>query len=92
MVFHEEKPAPVTPPRLALASTNSTLAPVPSSEQVGMAHVFNQHGIVHQEHHSQHGDVISDLIIGFADGLTVPFALTAGLSSYVPLIHVGFYY
>jgi hypothetical protein len=26
-------------------------------------------------------DVIRDAIIGFADGLTVPFALTAGLSS-----------
>jgi len=28
-------------------------------------------------------DVTSDIILGFADGLTVPFALTAGLSSYV---------
>jgi hypothetical protein len=27
------------------------------------------------------GDFIRDAIIGFADGLTVPFALTAGLSS-----------
>lgn len=27
--------------------------------------------------------VVRDVIIGFADGLTVPFALTAGLSSYV---------
>jgi len=26
-------------------------------------------------------DVTSDIILGFADGLTVPFALTAGLSS-----------
>lgn len=30
---------------------------------------------------SQNGEVIRDVIIGFADGLTVPFALTAGLSS-----------
>lgn len=35
----------------------------------------------HDEMHSDYGDVIRDLIIGFADGLTVPFALTAGLSS-----------
>ncbi|QPG95207.1 hypothetical protein C2857_007836 [Epichloe festucae Fl1] len=28
-----------------------------------------------------HGDVLRDVIIGFSDGLTVPFALTAGLSS-----------
>ena len=37
----------------------------------------------HPEKHSDHGEVIRDIIIGFADGLTVPFALTAGLSSYV---------
>lgn len=35
----------------------------------------------HPEHHTSNGDVIRDIIIGFADGLTVPFALTAGLSS-----------
>jgi hypothetical protein len=33
------------------------------------------------EKHSTSGEVIRDVIIGFADGLTVPFALTAGLSS-----------
>lgn len=37
----------------------------------------------HQEFHSDHGEIVRDIIIGFADGLTVPFALTAGLSSYV---------
>lgn len=35
----------------------------------------------HAEHHSTNGDMIRDITIGFADGLTVPFALTAGLSS-----------
>jgi hypothetical protein len=30
---------------------------------------------------TDYGDVTRDAIIGFADGLTVPFALTAGLSS-----------
>lgn len=35
----------------------------------------------HKEKHSNHSHIISDIIIGFADGLTVPFALTAGLSS-----------
>ena len=34
-----------------------------------------------KEHHSTHSDLVRDFIIGFADGLTVPFALTAGLSS-----------
>ena len=33
------------------------------------------------ERHSGLGDIIRDITIGFADGLTVPFALTAGLSS-----------
>jgi vacuolar iron transporter family protein len=37
----------------------------------------------HSEMHSDAGEIIRDVIIGFADGLTVPFALTAGLSSYV---------
>lgn len=34
----------------------------------------------HPEHHKGHGDLVRDSIIGFSDGLTVPFALTAGLS------------
>ncbi|TKA79561.1 hypothetical protein B0A55_02736 [Friedmanniomyces simplex] len=35
----------------------------------------------HKENHAGHGELVRDAIIGFADGLTVPFALTAGLSS-----------
>ncbi|OLL21692.1 Vacuolar iron transporter 1 [Neolecta irregularis DAH-3] len=35
----------------------------------------------HQEHHFENPRVISDVIIGLSDGLTVPFALMAGLSS-----------
>ncbi|KAH8778942.1 Ccc1 family [Hyaloscypha finlandica] len=35
----------------------------------------------HAERHSSHGEVLRDIILGVADGLTVPFALTAGLSS-----------
>lgn len=35
----------------------------------------------HQETHSKVGDFMRDAILGFADGLTVPFALTAGLSA-----------
>ena len=34
-----------------------------------------------KETHTDNSDIIRDAIIGFADGLTVPFALTAGLSS-----------
>ncbi len=36
-----------------------------------------------KERHIMNGGLLRDFIIGFADGLTVPFALTAGLSSYV---------
>ncbi|KAF2765466.1 DUF125-domain-containing protein [Teratosphaeria nubilosa] len=35
----------------------------------------------HSEKHTSHGDFVRDGIIGFADGLTVPFALTAGLTA-----------
>jgi hypothetical protein len=35
----------------------------------------------HSEIRDDAGDIIRDIIIGFADGVTVPFALTAGLSS-----------
>ncbi|KAK0925467.1 Protein ccc1 [Friedmanniomyces endolithicus] len=38
-------------------------------------------GSPHKEKHAAHGELVRDAIIGFADGLTVPFALTAGLSS-----------
>ena len=34
----------------------------------------------HHEHHAGSGAVIRDMVIGLADGLTVPFALAAGLS------------
>ena len=35
---------------------------------------------MHQEKHFQSSELIRDMIIGVADGLTVPFALAAGLS------------
>jgi VIT1/CCC1 family predicted Fe2+/Mn2+ transporter len=40
----------------------------------------------HHHHHEAHftsSDIIKDLVIGMSDGLTVPFALAAGLSSAV---------
>ncbi|MGN6399666.1 MAG: VIT1/CCC1 transporter family protein [Flavisolibacter sp.] len=37
----------------------------------------------HQEQHLQSSDFIKDIVIGMADGLTVPFALAAGLSGAV---------
>ncbi|GAB2697507.1 VIT1/CCC1 transporter family protein [Mucilaginibacter koreensis] len=37
----------------------------------------------HQEKHLQSSDTIKDIVIGMSDGLTVPFALAAGLSGAV---------
>ena len=38
---------------------------------------------VHAEHHFTSGNFVRDMVIGMADGLTVPFALAAGLSGAV---------
>ncbi len=40
-------------------------------------------GYIHHEEHLRSSDVISDIVIGMSDGLTVPFALAAGLSGAV---------
>jgi hypothetical protein len=37
----------------------------------------------HHEHHFEQTEAVRDIIIGMSDGLTVPFALAAGLSSVV---------
>ena len=37
----------------------------------------------HHEEHFQQNETVRDIVIGMADGLTVPFALAAGLSSAV---------
>lgn len=38
---------------------------------------------IHKEEHLQSSDFITDIVIGMSDGLTVPFALAAGLSGAV---------
>jgi VIT1/CCC1 family predicted Fe2+/Mn2+ transporter len=38
----------------------------------------------HVEHHMQSPAILTDIVIGMSDGLTVPFALAAGLSGAVP--------
>ena len=37
----------------------------------------------HEEQHFQSSEMVRDIVIGMADGLTVPFALAAGLSGAV---------
>ncbi|MFB0495745.1 hypothetical protein ABID99_001982 [Mucilaginibacter sp. OAE612] len=38
---------------------------------------------MHREHHVTSSETIRDIVIGMSDGLTVPFALAAGLSGAV---------
>lgn len=40
---------------------------------------MQEHGH-HHEHHLESSDLLKDIVIGMSDGLTVPFALAAGLS------------
>ena len=42
-----------------------------------------RHLIDHNEEHVKSSDLIKDIVIGMSDGLTVPFALAAGLSGAV---------
>src|SRR5580658_7847546 len=41
------------------------------------------HDVLHEETHVQSTGFVRDIVIGMADGLTVPFALAAGLSGAV---------
>jgi VIT1/CCC1 family predicted Fe2+/Mn2+ transporter len=46
------------------------------------------HDVRHAEHHFTAGALVRDLVIGMSDGLTVPFALAAGLSGAVGDTHL----
>jgi predicted membrane protein (TIGR00267 family) len=43
---------------------------------------------LNKETHSNNSDLVKDIIIGMSDGLTVPFALTAGLSGVLDTTHL----
>ncbi|MCB0526740.1 MAG: VIT1/CCC1 transporter family protein [Lewinellaceae bacterium] len=43
-------------------------------------HYHDHHPHDHKEEHFQNSEFVTDVVIGMADGLTVPFALAAGLS------------
>lgn len=43
---------------------------------------------VHLEKHFTAGDTVRDVVIGMSDGLTVPFALAAGISGAIQSTHV----
>ncbi len=46
-------------------------------------HHDQNHEMHHHEEHLQSSDMLKDIVIGMSDGLTVPFALAAGLSGAV---------
>jgi len=43
---------------------------------------------LHHEEHLKSSDALTDVVIGMSDGLTVPFALAAGLSGAVDSTHI----
>ena len=43
---------------------------------------------IHKEEHLKSSDLLRDVVIGMSDGLTVPFALAAGLSGAVDSTHI----
>jgi vacuolar iron transporter family protein len=47
---------------------------------------YDQH--IHKEEHLKSSDLLRDVVIGMSDGLTVPFALAAGLSGAVDSTHI----
>lgn len=59
---------------------------VPNSEPGAEAMRGQPHG--HVEQHFDSGQVVRDTVIGLSDGLTVPFALAAGLSGAVSSTHL----
>src|SRR6204780_4612739 len=44
--------------------------------------------VPHTEHHFESSETVRDIVIGMADGLTVPFALAAGLTGAVDVLRL----
>jgi VIT1/CCC1 family predicted Fe2+/Mn2+ transporter len=51
-----------------------------------MADILQEHK--QQEQHFESSETVTDIVIGMSDGLTVPFALAAGLSGAVSQTHI----
>jgi VIT1/CCC1 family predicted Fe2+/Mn2+ transporter len=52
-------------------------------------HPHSDHSHPHVEEHMQGSEILTDIVIGMSDGLTVPFALAAGLSGAVGQDHIN---
>ncbi|KAF4613386.1 hypothetical protein G7Y89_g15500 [Cudoniella acicularis] len=89
MVAHNN-PIAVPSTALTIDSTTSTLQVEPQSERSSRASKVSKPNFIsrmaHSEHHRKDDGWVKEIILGFADGLTVPFALTAGLSSWLVVI------
>jgi vacuolar iron transporter family protein len=44
--------------------------------------------LYHREEHFRGGETVKDIVIGMSDGLTVPFALAAGISGAISAAHI----
>ena len=53
-----------------------------------VAHPHHHGSHSHEEEHFQSSETVRDVVIGLSDGLTVPFALAAGLSGAVASTHI----
>src|SRR5436309_13327770 len=42
----------------------------------------------HSEQHFTSGNLVRDVVVGMSDGLTVPFALAAGISGAIAISHL----
>jgi VIT1/CCC1 family predicted Fe2+/Mn2+ transporter len=62
------------------------LADIPSAKSKPV--MRRRSRVVHHEQHSNTGDTVRDVIIGMSDGLTVPFALAAGISGAIAASHI----
>jgi len=58
---------------------------MPNMESASLRH----HDHNHTEEHMRSSDILRDIVIGMSDGLTVPFALAAGLSGAVGPNHIN---
>ena len=54
----------------------------PVNKATSMPHVPHVHHSPHVEKHFTSSEFVRDMVIGMSDGLTVPFALAAGLTGY----------
>lgn len=76
------QPAVERPPRSPASLLRPDALRRPSSKYGALSQHQHRDTQPHAEQHANNNnDLIRDITIGFADGLTVPFALTAGLSS-----------